>query len=84
MYEIIIERNAEKELNELNNPIFDRIADSILSLSEIQRPEGCRKLKGLANDWRIRVGDYRIIYEIDDKEKLIKIMKVRHRKDVYK
>ncbi|MDP2364965.1 MAG: type II toxin-antitoxin system RelE/ParE family toxin, partial [Ignavibacteria bacterium] len=61
MFEILIERNAEKELNELNSPIFNRIRDAILALANNPRPDGCRKLKGFDSHWRIRVGDYRIV-----------------------
>ncbi|MCX6152722.1 MAG: type II toxin-antitoxin system RelE/ParE family toxin [Candidatus Kapabacteria bacterium] len=84
MYEIYIERNAEKELNALNSPIFDRIRDAILDLANNPRPFGYRKLKGLERYLRIKVGDYRIIYEINDKSSEVKIEKVRHRKNVYR
>jgi mRNA interferase RelE/StbE len=84
MYEIFIERNAEKEINELNSPIFDRIRDAILDLAKNPRPLGCRKLKGFDDFWRIRVGDYRIVYEINDNSNIIKIERVRHRKQVYR
>ena len=84
MYEILIEKNAEKELDKLNSPIFESISKAILNLSIEPRPQGCKKLKGLENDWRLRVGSYRILYELNDKMKQIKINSIRHRKDVYK
>lgn len=61
MYDIIIERNAEKDLNSLESDIFHRITNQILLLSSEPRPVGCRKLKAHGNDWRIRVGNYRVI-----------------------
>jgi mRNA interferase RelE/StbE len=48
------------------------------------RPQGSRKITGSKNDWRIRVGDYRIIYEIDAHAEIIRVMRIRHRKDVYR
>ena len=84
MYEIFIERNAEKELDKLESGTFDTITNSISNLAEEPRPSGCRKLQGSTNEWRIREGDYRIIYEINDKDKTINILKVRHRKDAYR
>ncbi len=46
-------------------------------------PDGCRKLGGSKSDWRIRVGDYRVVYEIEDKKNEIRILRVRHRREVY-
>jgi mRNA interferase RelE/StbE len=54
------------------------------SLAENPRPEGCAKLKGKGNIWRIIIGDYRIIYSIDDQIEIIEIYRVRHRKDAYR
>lgn len=84
MYDIIIESNAEKDLNSLESDIFHRITNKIKLLSSEPRPVGCRKLKTFENNWRIREGNYRIIYEIDDKQKQVKIMRVRHRKVAYR
>ena len=83
MYEILIEKNAEKELSSINSPFFENIRDAILNLAENPRPNGCRKLKGFEKHWRIRVGVYRIIYEIDDKVLELKIERIRHRSSVY-
>ena len=63
---------------------FHRIIPQIRTLAENPRPSGCRKLTGLKNDWRIRIGDYRVLYEIDEKAKVVKIMRVRHRREVYR
>ena len=57
---------------------------AITRLGSDPRPPGCKKLSGSARDWRIRVGDFRVLYEIDDPKKAVRIMRVRHRRDVYR
>ena len=64
MYEVLIERTAERDLKSLPTTLFDRIVPRIKALVEIQRPSGCHKLASSRNDWRIRIGDYRVLYEI--------------------
>ncbi len=65
MYEVCVERHAEKDLKSLPKEIFHKIMDNILALQYNPRPVNSRKLTGSANDWRIRVGNYRIIYSYD-------------------
>ena len=84
MYEILIERTAEKDLKRLPPKDFHLIVPNIKALGSEPRPKGCRKIFGSKSDWRIRVGDYRIIYEIHDKAKEIRVMKIRHRREVYR
>lgn len=84
MYEVYLERRAEQDLKRLPSEIFHNIVIHIKELSKNPRPFGCRKITGSKNDWRIRAGDYRVVYEIDDKLKVIRIMKVRHRKEIYR
>ncbi len=84
VYEIYLEKSAEKDLRQLTAENFYRIVLSIRALAENSRPIGCRKLSGSSNDWRIRVGDYRVIYEIDDEEKAVRVMRIRHRREAYK
>jgi mRNA interferase RelE/StbE len=84
VYEVLIERNAERDLRSLSSPLFLRIIPHIRSLAENPRPAGCHKLAGSKNDWRIRIGDYRVIYEVDDRQKLVKVFRVRHRREVYR
>ena len=84
MYEVYLERSAENDLRRLTPSIFHRILPHIKTLSGNPRPSGCRKITGSSNDWRIRIGDYRIIYEIDDESKTVRIMRVRHRREVYR
>ncbi len=78
MFEVLLGRSAEKDLRRLPNPIHDRIVRVVSALSK--NPQ----LTGSENDWRIRVGDYRVIYEIADANRIVRINRVRHRKEVYR
>jgi mRNA interferase RelE/StbE len=84
VYEVYLERSAENDLKRLPTCIFHRIIPQIKGLAESPRPSGCRKIAGSKNDWRIRIGDCRIIYEIHEKAKAVRIMRVRHRREVYR
>ncbi len=83
MHEVRIGRSAARELEALPDQIIDRVARKIDSLSTQPRPAGCRKLRGGDDLWRVRVGDYRIIYAIDDTQPIVEIRVIRHRKDAY-
>ncbi|MCC3410674.1 MULTISPECIES: type II toxin-antitoxin system RelE/ParE family toxin [unclassified Microcoleus] len=82
-YLVITARSAQKDLDALPVEISSRIYPQINALASVPRPPGCLKLKGKKNGWRIRVGDYRVIYTIDDDSRTIDISKVRHRREVY-
>ena len=82
-YSIGILRRAQKELAQLPKQEFERIKESIGNLSQDPRPQGCKKLTG-REGWRIRVGDYRVIYEIDDTQQTLTILHIGHRRDIYK
>jgi mRNA interferase RelE/StbE len=84
VYEVLIERNAERDLKSLPTAVLNRIVPRIKALAEAPRPFGCHKLTGSKNDWRIRIGDYRVVYEIDDPGKRVRIFRVRHRSEVYR
>lgn len=84
MYEVLLERGAEKDLKELPAEVFGRTIRAIRALSQVPRPPGSRKLTGSKNDWRIRIGDYRAIYEINDNGKQVRVFRIRHRKEVYR
>ena len=85
MYEVYLERAAERDLKKLPPTDFRRIIREISRLKGTPRPSsGCRKITGSKHDWRIRVGDYRVIYEIDDYAKIIRIMRVRLREEAYR
>ena len=81
-YEIRIIRPAEKELNGFPITIQKRIIKRILSLGNNPRPRGARKLSG-REEYRLRVGDYRILYIIDDKKHTVRIIAIGHRREVY-
>ena len=84
MHEIFLERAAESDLKKLSTKDFRSIISHIKLLARIPRPSGCRKITDSKSDWRIRVGDYRILYEINDKTKDVKVMRVRHRREAYR
>ena len=84
MYELYVERRAERGLRRLSKDDFVRVVAGIKRLAENPRPAGCRKISGAAGDWRIRIGDYRVIYEIDDRAKVVRVMQVRHRGKAYR
>jgi mRNA interferase RelE/StbE len=83
-YELLIGHRAEKDLKKLDRFLFSQIVSKIKSLSENSHPPGSLKLLGSQNDWRIRIGNYRVLYEIDSKAQTIKIMRIKHRKEVYR
>jgi mRNA interferase RelE/StbE len=83
-YQIVFTRSAAKELEALPEPIALRILQRIEALAVTPRPAGCRKLVGSDNLWRIRVGDYRVVYSIDDPQGVIDVVAVRHRRDAYR
>ena len=84
MYEVYLERAAERDLKRLPAEIFHRIIPRIQGLADNPQPPGCRKLTGSVSDWRIRVGDYRVVYEIDETENAVRIFRVRHRREAYR
>ncbi|MGC1218024.1 MAG: type II toxin-antitoxin system RelE/ParE family toxin [Phormidesmis sp.] len=83
-YRIIISKSVTKQLDKLPDSITPRVISTIKSLSQKPRPDGVKKLKGYRNQYRVRVGSYRIRYEIEDELKNVKILQCKHRKDVYK
>jgi mRNA interferase RelE/StbE len=84
MYKLAIKKSARKELDNLTDQIFLKVDKSILSLTDNPLPyPQAKKLKG-ENKCRLRIGNYRVIYSIDEDQKTITIYRVRHRKDVYR
>lgn len=73
-----------KQLQQLPRNVFAVALDTIIGLSRNPRPTGVRKLVGSDGDWRVRIGEYRIIYEIDDSARAVTIMRVTHRRDSYR
>ena len=83
-FEIEITRTAEKQLQALARSDQKRLAAAMLRLAENPRPRGCRKLSGYDDAFRIRVGKFRIIYSIRDSKLIVLILKIGHRRDVYR
>lgn len=83
-YNVYISRGAEKDLAKIPTNSTRKIATAIDGLEDNPRPHGSKKLKGsIENLWRIRVGDYRVIYLVEDTIKVVDVRKIGHRKDIY-
>jgi len=82
-YAVVILRRAQKELADLPDSIYASVRDAIRSLAQEPRPAGCRKLTARGG-WRIRVGDYRVVYDVDDQQQAVTVLHVGHRRDVYR
>ncbi len=82
-YELRIKPSAVKELEALQDKECRRVVDKIRGLSEECRPHGCEKLAG-HDRYRVRQGVLRILYEVDDVERIVTVVKIGHRRDVYR
>lgn len=83
MYRLRAKRSAKKEIRALHSLDRDRVASAIRGLGRDPRPPGCKKLKRVGA-WSLRVGDYRVIYDVDDDALVVTVLKVGHRRDVYR
>ena len=83
LYLVKLKRSAEKELEHLPEKIHDRIVAALIALKNNPLPVGAKKLHG-REGYRIRVGDYRILYVVDDSKQKIEVFSVAHRREVYK
>jgi mRNA interferase RelE/StbE len=83
-YQIEWKNSAYKELQKLPRQMIPKIVTEVGNLSNNPYPQGVKKLVGSEHSYRIRIGDYRVIYEIIENKLIIEIIRVRHRKDVYK
>ncbi len=81
-YSLDFSKQALKELVNINEPYYSQIKQAIFSLTQNPRPNGYKKLKG-RNGYRIRIGNYRVIYDIFDSKLLIEIVTLGHRKNIY-
>lgn len=82
-YSLEILRPAQKQLGKINRQDQDRIISAIEELAGVPRPAGCKKLSGRPA-WRIRIGSYRVIYEIQDEKLIVLVVEIGHRKDIYR
>lgn len=83
-YSLVIKRSAEKELKKLPVGDLRRVVNRIRGLTQQPRPSSCEPLSGEAKRYRIRQGDYRIVYGVDDSAHVVEIVKIGHRREVYR
>jgi mRNA interferase RelE/StbE len=83
-YCIVVSKRVQKELDSLPKAIYAHIREQIIALRNDPRPSGVKKLRGYTSTYRVRVGEYRIVYEVDDSAQEIHLLHVADRKDVYR
>ncbi len=82
-YTLEIKPSARKELENLSDVLIARLVPKIGGLATDPRPSGCKKLRGYKDLWRIRAGDYRVVYIVDDEHKIVSVTRIAHRREVY-
>ena len=82
-YRVVIPKSVQKELDRLPDDVLRRILARLAQLETVPRPADVKKLKG-RDAWRMRVGDYRVIYEIQDRQLQILVITVSHRREIYR
>jgi len=82
-YSVEVKPAARTELEALPESVLARVLRKMDSLRSAPRPAGCKKLKGYKDQWRVRVGDWRVVYTIDDAAKLVSVTRIAHRGKVY-
>ncbi len=83
-YQVIVPKPVQKQLDSLPDIVRERVLRRIVALKENPRPPGCVKLKGYENEYRIRIGNYRVRYEVRDEKSIVLLLHCKHRKDVYR
>jgi mRNA interferase RelE/StbE len=83
-YRVTLTVAAVKERGRLDSAVRGRVDEMLKGLRDEPRPAGVKKLAGSKLDWRVRIGDYRILYEIDDTEQLVTVWRIAHRREVYR
>ena len=84
MYSVFIKKSAERDLDSINEPYLSKIINAIETLASNPRNINVKKLVNRVNEYRLRAGDYRILYVIDEQQKKVHIARVLHRKEAYK
>ncbi len=82
-YRVLIRRKAQKQLDRLQEQYREWIIGDVFALADDPRPPGCRRLQS-REEWRIRIGDYRVIYAIDDEAREVLVVDIGHRRNVYR
>jgi mRNA interferase RelE/StbE len=83
-YRVTLTATAAKERKRIDSTVRQRTDQALRGLRTEPRPSGVKNLSGKHQDWRVRVGDYRILYEIDDEQKLVTVWRIAHRREVYR
>jgi len=83
-YQVIVPKPVQRQLDSLPDVVRERVLKRIVALKENPRPPGCVKLKGYENEYRIRIGNYRVRYEVRDEESIVLLLHCKHRRDVYR
>lgn len=83
-YSVTLTRSAQRDVMSLDDAMYDRVSSAVDNLEENPRPRSAKKLRGQMCAWRLRVGDFRILYEVDDKRGEVSVYRVQHRRDVYR
>jgi mRNA interferase RelE/StbE len=82
-YAVEVKPSARKELEALPGSVLARVVRKLEALGHTPRPTGCKKLKGFKDHWRVRVGDWRVVYIIDDAARVASVTRIAHRREVY-
>jgi mRNA interferase RelE/StbE len=82
-YRVEVKPLARKELEALPDSVLSRVVAKLEALGHTPRPSGCKKLKGYKDHWRVRIGDWRVVYIIDDVAKVVSVTRIAHRREVY-
>ena len=83
-YSVLLETSAKRDLDRLSRSVYDRIIPHVISLRTNPRLSAKKLAGSKQNDWRMRVGDYRILYEINDPQRTVRVMRVLHRREAYR
>jgi len=84
VYRLRLANRAQKDLDRLQGRAWERVRDALIGLRDDPRPHGGTKLRGGADTFRIRVGNYRVLYDVDDSRETITVLRVRQRRDAYR
>ncbi|MFQ4136030.1 type II toxin-antitoxin system RelE family toxin [Nodosilinea sp. PGN35] len=82
-YEVLIKPAAQRQLKKLPRAVQVDLIALIERLAQDPRPPGCKKLKGRQSQYRVRLGDYRVIYSVEEEALIVRVIKVGHRRDIY-
>jgi mRNA interferase RelE/StbE len=84
MYRVRLSRQAQKDLDHLPDEIWQRMQGALAALQENPRRQGSAKLRGGGATYRVRIGDYRALYDVDDAERVVMVLRVQHRREAYR